>query len=99
MTDLAALTAADFEGLEVAEFPRVVGADEPPVTLTLTEVRPGPPRQGTRSAFRLTFTGPLLITLDQGTHPLRHPELGDLELFLVPVGRNEVCMTYEAVLS
>ncbi|HEX8066619.1 MAG TPA: hypothetical protein VF520_08855 [Thermoleophilaceae bacterium] len=35
----------------------------------------------------------------QQIFPLRHPELGDLELFLVPLGPDERGMQYEAVIS
>jgi hypothetical protein len=95
--DLATVTAADFAALEVREFTRVVADGEPPVSLTLTEVRPGRPREGGREPFSLTFTGPVDITLQQGIHPLRHPEVGDLELFLTPVGQAGQDRAYEAV--
>jgi hypothetical protein len=95
--DLATVTAADFAALEVREFTRVVAAGEPPVSLTRTEVRPGRPRDGARDPFSLTFTGPADITLLQGIHPLRHPELGEVELFLTPVGQAAQDLAYEAV--
>lgn len=97
MTDLAAVTATDFETLEVREFARVVGEGEPPVSITLVEVRAGRPRPGLRDPFALTFTGPGHLTLDQGVHPLTHPAMGLLELFLVPVARDADVVTYEAV--
>ncbi|MDX6207831.1 MAG: hypothetical protein QOE24_222 [Frankiales bacterium] len=96
MTDLATVTAADFESLEARQFARVVGEGEPPVSITLTDVRSGRSREGMRDPFTLTFTGPPHLTLDQGIHPLTHPTMGLLELFLVPVARDESSMTYEA---
>ncbi|MDX6255772.1 MAG: hypothetical protein QOJ11_2106 [Frankiales bacterium] len=97
MTDLATVTANDFESLEVRDFARVVRQGEPPVSITLTDVRAGRPREGMRDPFTLTFTGPPHLTLDQGIHPLTHPTMGMLELFLVPVAPDEGSVTYEAV--
>jgi hypothetical protein len=95
--DLATVTAADFTALEVPEFARVVAEGEPPISLTLIAVSPGRPREGGRDPFSLTFTGPADITLQQGIHPLTHPELGDVELFLTPVGQAGPDWAYEAV--
>ena len=41
-----------------------------------------------RQAFTLSFNGPGDRMLVQRTHLLRHAELGEQEIFLVPVGRN-----------
>lgn len=48
-----------------------------------------------RSPFSLVFTAEPL--LPQGTRRLEHPALGAFELFLVPVGRDERGVHYEAV--
>lgn len=37
--------------------------------------------------------------LSQGLHALRHPVLGELDLFLVPVGRDREGWLYEAVFN
>jgi hypothetical protein len=97
VTDLATVTAADFDSLSDREFARVVREGEPPVSLTLVEVRAGRPGPGSRDPFVLTFSGPAQLTLDQGIHPLAHSTMGQLDLFLVPVGRDEEAATYEAV--
>lgn len=46
--------------------------------------------------FRLLFVGDLV--LDQRIHELRHPDLGALEIFLVPIGPDlSGKLQYEAV--
>ena len=97
MIDLATVTAEDFEALEDRRFDRVVAADEPALTLTLTDVRRGKPAPAGRSPFALVLVGPAALTLDQGIHPLRHASLGGLELFLTAVGGDAETRTYEAV--
>ena len=47
--------------------------------------------------FTAVFQGPPDAFLPQQTYPLRHEEMGDLDIFLVPVGRNEHGFRYEAV--
>lgn len=52
---------------------------------------------GFEESFALRFQGPSGLPLSQGTHRLRHDSLGDLEIFLVPVGRPAKVRTYEAI--
>ena len=70
--------------------------------LELVEARPaespGPGWEG-RAPFNLLFRGPAEPVFGQQIFPLEHPELGRLEIFLVPVGRNEHGADYEAVFS
>jgi hypothetical protein len=97
VTDLATVSAPDFDELSDREFARVVREGEPPVSITLVEVRAGRPRPEGREPFALTFTGPALLTLDEGIHPLTHSTMGPLDLFLVPVAADPETVTYEAV--
>lgn len=46
--------------------------------------------------FSLLFQGPLSIQLGQNTWPLAHEQLGQLDLFLVPVVRDQQGIYYEA---
>lgn len=39
-----------------------------------------------RHSFSLMFYAPATQRLSQGIYPLQHPQLGSLELFVVPVG-------------
>ncbi|MEA1673339.1 DUF6916 family protein [Nitrospirillum sp. BR 11163] len=54
-----------------------------------------------RDPFSLLFNGTDRNTmLNQHIHPLTHPALGTLEIFLVPLGRNEDgTYFYQAVFS
>ncbi|PLP58283.1 hypothetical protein CYK37_15345 [Mesorhizobium loti] len=91
------LTAADFEphigtDFDVAEIPA-------PLALQLLEVRQlGTALRG-GGAFALTFRGPLAEPLQQATYPLVHPRLGRLDVFIVPIARQNDGMRYEAVFT
>jgi hypothetical protein len=91
------------ESFTVATFQPLVGDAfalevEPGATVEarLTEAtgreRPGAPRP----PFSLIFTGPAEPLLPQGSRRLEHPSLGAFELFLVPIGRDERGVHYEA---
>jgi len=49
--------------------------------------------------FSLIFTGVPSPWLPQGLHKLAHPQMGECELFLVPVGPDNAGMRYQAVFS
>jgi len=57
---------------------------------------PGPDGQE-RVQFSLVFCG--AAALPQGTHRLAHADLGDLDLFLVPIGRDGDLTKYEAAFA
>ena len=50
-------------------------------------------------AFSLFFRGPADAPLPQATYALEHDELGKLEIFIVPVGRDEQGTDYEAAFN
>lgn len=52
-----------------------------------------------REAYSLTFCGPQQPILPQRIYRISHSELGDLDLFLVPVGPQKDGMGYEAVFT
>lgn len=52
-----------------------------------------------RIPFSLLFRGPLEIVLPQRTYSLEHPQMGKLDIFLVPVARKHDGMEYEAVFA
>lgn len=52
-----------------------------------------------RQQFSLLFRGPGTPALDQSIHRLSHAGLGELELFLVPIGPHRDGMGYEAVFA
>jgi hypothetical protein len=49
--------------------------------------------------FSLIFTGAVSPCLPQRLYALSHPHMGDVELFLVPVGPDKTGMQYEAAFS
>jgi hypothetical protein len=61
-----------------------------------------PRRRGasdTRVPFSVVFLGPPDPVLPQGTYRFDHPELGGFEIFVVPIGRDEDGVRYEAVFT
>ena len=80
-----------------------VHADTPrPVELELVEVkgwRSIPMEQGGMERFSLFFAGPADIMLPQQSYSLEHEQLGTLDIFLVPVARDEKGLRYEAVFN
>ena len=104
MARLDWLTHDDFSG-RVGEPFEVTVDDRAPLALVLAESSlgtelggPGPEGQE-RSQFSLTFTGPATTFLPQGTYQLNHAELGELSLFLVPLGPQGDDMRYEAAFA
>ncbi|EAP99102.1 hypothetical protein JNB_03000 [Janibacter sp. HTCC2649] len=71
----------------VLELVEVVTSDEPGGR--------GPDGQE-RTQFSLLFRGPLSPALGQGTYDVRHAELEDFVLFLVPLGPDADGPRYEA---
>ncbi|MEM5775860.1 MAG: hypothetical protein AAGU05_12735 [Anaerolineaceae bacterium] len=69
-----------------------------PVDLELVEVSPLRV-SGRQSGFSILFRGPADLPLPQYTYTLRHATLGEMDLFLVPVGRKAGGYEYEAVFN
>lgn len=70
----------------------------PVCVLELTEIveRVKTPKQ---EAFSLLFRGPLTPFVSQGIRTLRHNDLGEMDIFLVPVGQEKDGFQYEAVFN
>lgn len=58
-----------------------------------------PPSMPRQERFSLTFIGPSEPLLQQGTYELQHEAMGSLNLFLVPIGKDERGIRYEAVFN
>jgi hypothetical protein len=71
------------------------------VQLTLASVTTWghPVFEGARQPFTLLFHGVFDPWLPQAIYPFDHPALGEFDMFIVPVGPDEVGMRYEAVFS
>lgn len=70
--------------------------------LELAEVTEAPEHWGRserREPFSVMFHGPLEHVLPQRVWPLEHEELGQIEIFLVPLGPEGSAMRYQAVFS
>jgi hypothetical protein len=52
-----------------------------------------------QEVFSLFFHGPSAPFVPQGIHKLNHAHLGELELFLVPVGQDKDGFQYEAAFN
>ncbi len=75
-----------------------------PVALRLTSVgdpahTTSPHRAGDEQCFSATFEGAAYAPVSQGTYRVTHAALGELTLFLVPVGRPGRVRTYELAVN
>lgn len=75
-----------------------------PIELELIEVKSyanknKPGEQPGMERFSLFFRGPLDNFLKQGTYSLSHERMGSLDIFLVPLSREETGYSYEAVFN
>ena len=76
----------------------VTGSEAPAIELELVEVSELRERPHQLS-FSLVFLGPKSSVVDQGLYDLRHESLGDMQLFLVPIGITEDRIRLEAVFN
>jgi hypothetical protein len=49
--------------------------------------------------FSILFQGPGNVFLEQSIYPMSHDQLGEFELFLVPVAKTDAGFQYEAVFN
>ena len=90
------LTPEAFDEHVGTEF--TVTAGEKSAQLKLVGVdRLGDGPEGHRDPFSLKFEGDENVLVHQQTHSLSHDGMGDLEIFLVPLGPGPGVMRYEAV--
>jgi len=100
---------AALEGFDLETFSRRLGAqftveleEGPTVELVLTEAAEpefadSERAPGHRRAFSVVFLGPREPILPQRTYSFSHDELGDFELFIVPIAQDDLGTQYEAV--
>jgi len=81
-------------------------SESPTFELVLIEAtdlsRPGQSRASGphhRAPFSLVFRGPGTPVLPQRIYRMAHAEVGEFELFLVPIGPDEQGLRYEAVFT
>ncbi|UGY18288.1 DUF6916 family protein [Bradyrhizobium septentrionale] len=95
--DLATLRIDDFTPHQDAEF-EMQAADHV-LALKLAKVESAGNSGRPGGAFSLLFAGPKGAWLPQAIHPVRHPTLGVMEIFLVPVGPLADGNGYQAVFT
>ncbi|GAB3242635.1 DUF6916 family protein [Nocardioides dilutus] len=104
MAGLEWLTCADFAGRVGDTFVVAAdGADRTEIELVeategLEAGGPGPDGQERRQ-FSLVFRGPPGAPMQQGIRQLTHHTLGELDLFLVPIGSDAAGVRYEAAFA
>lgn len=90
------------------EFSKHVGTkfqtvfDQREIALELSEVKGYLPQQNEQTGmerFSVFFDGPGDIRLPQQIYRVRHEEMGEFELFIVPVSGDEKGFRYEAVFN
>lgn len=97
MSDLP--TEADFAKHINTNF-RIELESLPSVELKLIAVMPRasePHEQAGMERFSVVFSGPGEVFLPQQTYRITHAEMGELEVFLVPIGKESDGFRYEAV--
>lgn len=75
------------------------GADRGPTETELELVEAVQKETDATEGFALLFQGPSEIFLHQQIHRFTHDKIGDFELFIVPVGKNEAGYQYEAIIN
>ena len=79
-----------------------LGVGEATLELTLTEatrqpIRPFPGMM--REPFSLIFRSGRQVVLPQRIYPFQHDSMGKIDLFIVPVGRDQRGVVYQAVFN
>ena len=99
------LTHTDFEPCLHSVFSVRIAPDTA-VPLTLTDVQLMAERLGSGAgvmrdrSFALLFRGPLEPLLPQSMYTFEHDTIGTIEsMFIVPIGRDDLGTTYEAVFN
>jgi len=73
-------------------------ADAEPLELELVSVTDLPSTPG-QEQFSAIFRAPLNAPLAQGVYQLEHAQFGTFGIFLVPVGRDQQGLEYEALFN
>jgi hypothetical protein len=91
------LSCEDFTARVNERFTLHAGAES--LDLTLVEAKPLGASQREGGAFSLVFRAAGETHAPQGTYTLKNEHLGQLEVFLVPLGADAEGMRYEAVFA
>ena len=102
--DLAAIKIDRFEPLVSEVFlarPLEVLTSQSSFELELVRIisQPLGSQEGRRTPFSLFFDGPVGAVVEQGLYNVRHPQTGDMLLFLVPVAQENDRLQLQAVFN
>jgi hypothetical protein len=90
----------DFSGCVDQPFTLQLDDASYPLTLISADKLPNSAALGDREAFSIVFRGEGDTTvLEQQTYRISNDTLGEMDLFIVPIGPDEKGMCYEAVFS
>ena len=92
-------SAADFEKCLNTNF-RVELTSPRPIDVKLIAVTPRksePNEQAGMERFSVVFAGPSDVFLPQNTYHFTHPDMGEFDVFLVPIAPDANEFRYEAV--
>ena len=95
-----ALTEKEFSQHVHTRFPLKLDGQE--IELELVEVKgylPQAQEQSGMERFSVFFDGPGNVRLPQRLYSLQHAQMGEFEIFLVPVSGNEKGFRYEVVFN
>ncbi len=96
-TDLVSLTIDDFKPLLDETFALQAAGAEIALKLAEVEAKGRTDREG--GAFSLLFVAPKGPWLPQAIYVLRHPAMGNMEIFLVPIGPLPGGNGYQAIFA
>lgn len=92
------LTFEDFSPHVDSTFAVDLGESSLDLTLTEAQKQPVHPYPGmAREPFSLIFFSDTQTVLPQQMYALTHPAMGQVEVFLVPVGRDPTGVRYQAI--
>ena len=98
MLELDKVTCEQFAACLNQDFEIVFTDGTLPVKLS--EARPlGVRPESIREPFSLAFVAGRPLQFPQGTYKMRHPQLGEMEIFLVQVAVDHTSSTLEAVFN
>jgi len=69
------------------------------IVLAVQSIQALPTHRLRAEPFSLVLSGPPAPMLPQGSYRVRHPRLGPVELFLVPIARNATATQYEVTFN
>lgn len=101
VVDLAALTQERMAGLVGETFAMALPDRAEPVAMTLSDAKAlGGARPGQRAPFSLVFRpADPKFYVPQQIYPFHHPQLGRLDIFVVPIRPDATGARFEAVFT